>query len=779
MVRRVVLVGVVIGLCTGAALARDYAGHARLTAKTPVVASSGDVIAGSGPVLERAPLTCPTGALYSQPADNGSGSWVAGASEVGTIWGDEEYIENVVGVPATVTGLRWWGIFETYNGSAWNPCTPDPSVDFVFKIRIYVDEFCTITQVAEYNLRVDGINTGYLYNGTAPLYEFNATLSPAATFNDNVIWVSIQGQQNPNCWFLWAGTQNVAPGDNYCLVREAGTLYYSDYDPSICVLGTSAVVTGSCCNEYLGTCQDNVLLTNCVGGDDRFDATKTCAQLTTGCGQITGACCAEGGACTITTKAACSAPGNRWYGSCTDCTPPPCCDIALPGYTPEGEPNCGDGYVDNFNGGCNSTPPVFSLINCTSTIQGTSGTYRIGTTLYRDTDWYKLVLSSASTVTMTVVAEFEVQVSIVVPGVNGCTDYGTVSTTTGDCASFVDVSKCLPAGEYYIVITPVAFSGVPCGSQYTLEMTGCTSCVPPVGACCVNGSCVATYDEATCARFGGTWWAGQTCPGFPCECGGPTTIWDNGVDDGRWWLRHVRRTDGSFFRTCVDDIEFTGNATITSIQWIGAQCADFTTWTGKVDWYLYNADGAGGLPGTVFAQAENVPGGLKFELGPSALSPMIDYFFVLPNLNIQVPPGRYWFAARCVQEPPFAGCGTTYPWPYSRTSQRDNGSEAYVSQTGAVAWQPLSALLGVQEFYDIVFCLKGTVAPAGCAGDMNCDGQVDFDDIDRFVEALGYPGGAGWPYPNCPWTNGDCNGDNQVNFDDIDPFVARIGATCP
>ncbi len=68
-------------------------------------------------------------------------------------------------------------------------------------------------------------------------------------------------------------------------------------------------------------------------------------------------------------------------------------------------------------------------------------------------------------------------------------------------------------------------------------------------------------------------------------------------------------------------------------------------------------------------------------------------------------------------------------------------------------------------------------APALCPGDMDCNGQVDFDDIDLLVEALGYPGGSGWPHP-CPWLNGDCNGDGNVNFDDIDAFVARIGATC-
>ncbi len=68
--------------------------------------------------------------------------------------------------------------------------------------------------------------------------------------------------------------------------------------------------------------------------------------------------------------------------------------------------------------------------------------------------------------------------------------------------------------------------------------------------------------------------------------------------------------------------------------------------------------------------------------------------------------------------------------------------------------------------------------PAPCAGDMDCDGSVTFDDIDLFVAALGYPNGLGWPSV-CAWLHGDCTGDGDVTFDDIDPFVARIGSTCP
>jgi hypothetical protein len=68
-------------------------------------------------------------------------------------------------------------------------------------------------------------------------------------------------------------------------------------------------------------------------------------------------------------------------------------------------------------------------------------------------------------------------------------------------------------------------------------------------------------------------------------------------------------------------------------------------------------------------------------------------------------------------------------------------------------------------------------------GDSNCDGVVNFDDIDCFVGALISPaawldcgGGAGCDYV---FAN-DINADTLVNFDDIDPFVAcLILASCP
>jgi hypothetical protein len=76
-----------------------------------------------------------------------------------------------------------------------------------------------------------------------------------------------------------------------------------------------------------------------------------------------------------------------------------------------------------------------------------------------------------------------------------------------------------------------------------------------------------------------------------------------------------------------------------------------------------------------------------------------------------------------------------------------------------------------------------SVAAAGpqiCRGDLNCDGVIDFGDINPFVLALS--NWAAWlaQYPNCPPENADVNGDGQYGgangFGDINPFVALLAS---
>jgi len=74
-------------------------------------------------------------------------------------------------------------------------------------------------------------------------------------------------------------------------------------------------------------------------------------------------------------------------------------------------------------------------------------------------------------------------------------------------------------------------------------------------------------------------------------------------------------------------------------------------------------------------------------------------------------------------------------------------------------------------------------APQICAGDANCDGTVNWRDIDYLVVAMNdnesawaarFPAG-----PDCTFANVDASGDGHVNWRDIDPFIALMNTTCP
>jgi hypothetical protein len=75
--------------------------------------------------------------------------------------------------------------------------------------------------------------------------------------------------------------------------------------------------------------------------------------------------------------------------------------------------------------------------------------------------------------------------------------------------------------------------------------------------------------------------------------------------------------------------------------------------------------------------------------------------------------------------------------------------------------------------------------PPACHGDANCDGTINFGDINPFVLAL--TNIFTWremflPIPGCTEANCDINLDGTINFGDINPFVAlmvQCGTGCP
>ncbi len=59
-------------------------------------------------------------------------------------------------------------------------------------------------------------------------------------------------------------------------------------------------------------------------------------------------------------------------------------------------------------------------------------------------------------------------------------------------------------------------------------------------------------------------------------------------------------------------------------------------------------------------------------------------------------------------------------------------------------------------------------------GDLNCDGEVGFGDINAFVLALSNPQAYETLYPGCPQANRDINANGVFGFDDINPFVQLL-----
>ena len=152
-----------------------------------------------------------------------------------------------------------------------------------------------------------------------------------------------------------------------------------------------------------------------------------------------------------------AAKGNYTVG-CADC--PPSSQI-------EGEPRCGNGYVDNFNGGCNSTPPVFSVVSC-NTICGETGTYLFDGQERSDTDWYRITLSPGSFSSFGIASGSVLRLSVLT---NQCPPVILSTTTSPSCVPAPPLVFNGP-GTFVLFASPDDLLGVPCPSPYILFIFG-------------------------------------------------------------------------------------------------------------------------------------------------------------------------------------------------------------------------------------------------------------------------------------------------------------------
>lgn len=67
-----------------------------------------------------------------------------------------------------------------------------------------------------------------------------------------------------------------------------------------------------------------------------------------------------------------------------------------------------------------------------------------------------------------------------------------------------------------------------------------------------------------------------------------------------------------------------------------------------------------------------------------------------------------------------------------------------------------------------------TLTPQRVPGDANCDGSIDFFDIDAFLLALFDAPAFPAAYPGCDMLNADVSRDGSIDFFDIDPFLGVL-----
>jgi hypothetical protein len=169
---------------------------------------------------------------------------------------------------------------------------------------------------------------------------------------------------------------------------------------------------------------------------------------------------------------------DGYYGACgdyvievtqVDCTPP--CDVICYG-TPEGEGPCYDGYVDNYNGGCNSYPYVYNVVPVGSpqTYCGMSGNY--DNNYYRDTDWYLMWPCGGVPITVSVEAEFPVVLGFVdmTPGCPNITSFYSY-VTAGECEP-VSMTEYLPMAQFSVFVSTSDWLNIPCDKEYELTIEG-------------------------------------------------------------------------------------------------------------------------------------------------------------------------------------------------------------------------------------------------------------------------------------------------------------------
>ena len=274
----------------------------------------------------------------------------------------------------------------------------------------------------------------------------------------------------------------------------------------------------------------------------------------------------------------------------------------------------------------------------------------------------------------------------------------------------------LAPGTYTLMVDCWFLPGHPCIPAFDLTISAC-QCED--GTCCVGSTCVGTLTQPQCLAQAGTWFNGFACASFACPVEVPTLP-----------------------EACADAYSIAGlpfsalfnNATATADGPPGSCNDPNATLMRKNVWFQYTP--ASDCTLTLDVEYDLYDGLTVVYAGPDC-----DHLAELHCLNSGGP------------------------------GNPDRDSVAFAGSAGTAYWIQIGARQGGSEGQTL---LALHCAETVLRGDVNCDQQVGFGDINPFVLLLSSPAGWQAAFPGCPRLNGDINGDGTTDFGDINPFVSLL-----
>ncbi|MEI6766604.1 MAG: T9SS type A sorting domain-containing protein [Bacteroidota bacterium] len=227
----------------------------------------------------------------------------------------------------------------------------------------------------------------------------------------------------------------------------------------------------------------------------------------------------------------------------------------------ESEPDCMAGYVDATNGGCNSTPSVFTILpsNCSDVLCGTSGNYDVSGSTYRDTDWIQFSTSDSTDVFIDAIAQFDLTVGLI-DGNAGCPVSSFITFATALEGDSLHLPYVLGPGTWWLWVAPSNWNGWPCGSKYVVSLQTVAKPIVPIAA--ANPSCgPTTLNPIPDGHFESSFWQGTSCGTLLTDVAtNPYAV----TNTGTYYVRSINSATGCWSECTSVDVFVNTPGTLTA-----------------------------------------------------------------------------------------------------------------------------------------------------------------------------------------------------------------------